>query len=276
LVNKVEITPSRIITRDSSGNSTFDTNNLYLKTDPTGSMQIGGYTQVPGYRAYFLYTQEGIIYYPENTGYAMTLGDCHNYNGTVPATNAASGYYSFYAPAGITEWISSCGITMPQGAPLFMLIEGTTPMGAIKYKNNYGDTYADVGTVYLKLVQMVFRVPNQQGQFFMLPFIEIMHDEIVDAYNTYGEGYYQVYFLSGTNWFTANRTWDQKGWNANNIPDRSSFTVNSYNTGTKTFSLSSIFDTNSSSSRYWGKVLSPFVLPKIEVPPTNIGIAVTP
>jgi hypothetical protein len=47
LVERIRITPQQIITRNASGNETFNTNNLYLKTDPSGELYAGGNTRSP-------------------------------------------------------------------------------------------------------------------------------------------------------------------------------------------------------------------------------------
>jgi len=56
LVERIRITSSKITTKDASGNITFDTDRLYLKTDSGGSLKAGGYQKVPtmsgGYNQY--------------------------------------------------------------------------------------------------------------------------------------------------------------------------------------------------------------------------------
>lgn len=46
-VERVKITPSSIVLKDSSGNEKFNTSNLYLKTDPGGTLKAGGYDKAP-------------------------------------------------------------------------------------------------------------------------------------------------------------------------------------------------------------------------------------
>jgi len=47
LSERIKITPEQIITRNANGNVTFNTNNLYLKTDPNGELFAGGNTRSP-------------------------------------------------------------------------------------------------------------------------------------------------------------------------------------------------------------------------------------
>lgn len=46
-VERLKITPSQIVIKNSSNVTTFDTENLYLKTDPSASFKLGGYTKSP-------------------------------------------------------------------------------------------------------------------------------------------------------------------------------------------------------------------------------------
>jgi hypothetical protein len=46
-VERLSITSSRIITRDSSNNTTFDTERRYLKSDSSGQLLAGGFTRAP-------------------------------------------------------------------------------------------------------------------------------------------------------------------------------------------------------------------------------------
>jgi hypothetical protein len=67
-VERLKITSDRIVIRNSNNIITFDTNSLYLKTDPTALFKLGGYTKCP------------LIY-----GWGSTIG---NYdNGWYPAIN---------------------------------------------------------------------------------------------------------------------------------------------------------------------------------------------
>ena len=46
-VERIKLTGSRIITRNSSSNITFDTERRYLKSESTGQLLAGGYTRAP-------------------------------------------------------------------------------------------------------------------------------------------------------------------------------------------------------------------------------------
>ncbi|NDB57406.1 hypothetical protein EB001_03035 [bacterium] len=47
MVERIRVTSSRIITRNSSSNITFDTDRRYLKSDSSGQLLAGGYTRAP-------------------------------------------------------------------------------------------------------------------------------------------------------------------------------------------------------------------------------------
>lgn len=46
-VERVRITPSKIVLKDASGTEKFNTDNYYLKTDPNGTLKAGGYLKAP-------------------------------------------------------------------------------------------------------------------------------------------------------------------------------------------------------------------------------------
>lgn len=47
MVERIKITPYNITCKDAYGGETFNTNNAYLKTDPSGQLRAGGYADVP-------------------------------------------------------------------------------------------------------------------------------------------------------------------------------------------------------------------------------------
>ncbi len=47
MVERIKITGNKIVTRRADNSISFDTDNLYLKTDPAGTLKAGGYERCP-------------------------------------------------------------------------------------------------------------------------------------------------------------------------------------------------------------------------------------
>ncbi len=52
MVERIKITGNKIVTRRADNSISFDTDNLYLKTDPSGTLKAGGYERCPVLRGY--------------------------------------------------------------------------------------------------------------------------------------------------------------------------------------------------------------------------------
>ena len=80
MVERVRIEPTRILLKDASSNIKFDTNNYYLRTDPQGTLKVGGYTAAPT-----VYGQNS-IYDHGNGGFTSSIFGGGTPGGTVSAT----------------------------------------------------------------------------------------------------------------------------------------------------------------------------------------------
>lgn len=69
-VERVRITPSKIVLKNSSGIETFNTENYYLKTDPNGTLKAGGYLKTP-----MVYGQGGTVSNHDNGWYTSSIID---------------------------------------------------------------------------------------------------------------------------------------------------------------------------------------------------------
>lgn len=58
MVERIKITEDRIVTRKVDNSISFDTNNLYLKTDPAGTLKVGGYERCPVISGYVTFNDK--------------------------------------------------------------------------------------------------------------------------------------------------------------------------------------------------------------------------
>ena len=90
MVERVKISPSQILLRNIDGSISFNTDNYYLKTDPTGNLQAGGYLSAP-------------TIYGQNT---ITNTDLGWYNTGIISGPCLIGEYA--------QWNPSLAIPMPK------------------------------------------------------------------------------------------------------------------------------------------------------------------
>jgi hypothetical protein len=126
LVDKIKITPDSIVVRDNNNNVTFDTNNIYLKTNANGRMTMGGWRRLPVFAGQ--YAASVSTYVPEDHkvyGHCMTFmgapgiqtsgnyltGDNPVYATGSPRSGEQMDWYAyaFYAPANVTQWYMHAG-----------------------------------------------------------------------------------------------------------------------------------------------------------------------
>jgi hypothetical protein len=272
LVNKVEITGNRIITRDNAGNTTFDTNNLYLKTDAGGSMYIGGWSRQPVYYGVASTTAtEQVLPDRIYKGYPLSIID---YSSTAqnlrwwPTSTTTTPWYDMYVPDGISSFYGVGGDN--RSAPVMGLIglriPPSTPIFSVSHKSNLTDSWNSVGFLGASGAAVVSFLNNGQQQFPQLTtrWFYPNPDEMLSTYQTNGAGYYRVKFL--VNWgtpYVENYDANSGTWSTRAILGANE------NTTLDVF-LGSTLYSNSATYTY------PLVLPSIKQDPTNIDVAVTP
>lgn len=263
MVNKVEITPSRIITRDNSGNTTFDTNNLYLKTDPTGSMKLGGFNRLPVYFCRFYYTQSGSLIDHVALGGAATFVEMSHPNQKVLNPGVAGSYTMYLPSSGVSDFVATGTDTRGiPGQPVRML-EWHINMGNVQYKKNWGDSWTTLGTNVTYFRGLLTFINNQGGApIFTVRTISPDPLTIKSYYNTKGEGYYKVNWLP-SNWQSGSFSAIYKMLNLDNAiasgPSSVTVTLSEY--------------LNNTQLNY---VVGGLVYPVISKPSTTIGLSVTP
>lgn len=247
MVDRIKITPSEIVTRDAANNITFSTNYLYLKTDPTGTMSIGGWVRQPVYGQSMSATATNqVLTDMTAAGHSDTILDM-SYSTIKLRMYDQATWYEMYVPSGITEWASYGGYTIGTGGPPAGLFGDTWNMMTIKYKANYTDSWTTVTTT---------------GEIFGQTYIQCMDppyctyygagpkkfgasvSSIDAAYQQYGSGYYHIEMLP-TDWNSRLSTSQSK------TPSQLGYGQDPYSENI-------------------------IVVPKINIAPTNISVAVTP
>lgn len=265
MVNKVEITSNRIITRDNSGNTTFDTNNLYLKTDAGGSMFIGGWSRQPVYYGLASATDtEQALPDKVDKGYPLSIIDYSNDSNSLrswPESTTTTPWYDMYVPEEISSFYGVAGDnrTAPNVYAKFSVrVPATTPIFSVSYKEKYTDSFQSVGALGAQGVAVVSLYEVVAGQLRPQTTTRWLYpatDEMLSIYQSYGAGYYRVKFLN--NWGTPYvESIDSEGTWSPLITLGNKTTVDAF--------VSGDFNTY------------PLVLPSIAQPPTNIDVAVTP
>jgi hypothetical protein len=123
LVERIRITSSNITTKDASGNITFDTDRLYLKTDSGGSLKAGGYQKVPtmsgGYSSLVPITNTDLGMFCPNTISLQTITSSTSFNYPISrysviraGDNTYNNGYSSYDPTSDREGFKSAQISL--------------------------------------------------------------------------------------------------------------------------------------------------------------------
>jgi hypothetical protein len=210
LSERISITPQQIITRNASGNITFNTNNLYLKTDPSGELFAGGNTRSP-----MIYGQNSIVddttsgffsgtnyfYAPFNTNFSRDIWyEVPNLTGSASlqfsrAWERTAGSRVFESPnwRGVTYYNNNTGITESTQAiykwnlSLFGRNEGLT--------DQYGNRAYN--TISLIIYPTILNLPpgpiNPAGGIFLLNY---QANEHLNYTTTMVDGYSNVTVLT--------------------------------------------------------------------------------
>jgi hypothetical protein len=133
LVDKIKITPDSLVVRDDNNNVTFSSDSIYLKTNASGRMSMGGWRRLPVFAGQ--YSASVSTYVPEDHkayGHCMTFlgapgvfvsqGDYLTGEKPFLEQLASTGQtttnggaemnwyaYAFYAPANVTQWYMHAG-----------------------------------------------------------------------------------------------------------------------------------------------------------------------
>jgi hypothetical protein len=257
LVNKVEITPSRIITRKSNGSTTFDTNSLYLKTDAGGSMFVGGFKRLPVYFGTMAVSTTNQVLPDKPThGYPGTLLNTSNFR---QAVSGQETWHDLYVPSGVTSFYTLGGDSRSQSGPtLAHEYYNWNNLSPVYYKSgsyNSG-SWTHIGSLTLSATLIVFLANGQMpipGP--RTPTLNVA--QMQSLYNSYGAGYYRIKTLP-SNWASV------KSSSMGVI--RSDGTTSA---GTNNKTAGEIINP----TQY---VQPPYLYPAINEAPTNIDVAVTP
>jgi hypothetical protein len=263
LVNKVEITPSRIITRNASGTTTFDTNNLYLKTDAGGSMYVGGFKRLPVYYGVMAVSTTNQTL-PDwiNYGYPETILSHSNFLGRVSGQES---WYDMYIPDGVQSFYAFYGDNRGPSGPTIGISEYIWSNAcAVQRRDSYtSGSWSSCGTIDIKGNVLIF-LANQQypvpgpRSFFPDP------AQMLAKYQQYGAGYYRLTHLP-SNHESLNAS-VYRTYSAQNG------TYTAWTALTSTYRLGTEH-VPTATNQY---VQNGILVPAINTEPTNIDVAVTP
>lgn len=124
MVERIKITPSQILIKDSSNNIQFNTDNLYLKTGG-GTLFAGGYARSPA-----IYGQNTIVNHPNDGWYTSFI-----YSGDTFPENVSSTYWWRVPKADITQFRLLAGWTLLGG--LFFTSTQTRTLIMLESSTNF-------------------------------------------------------------------------------------------------------------------------------------------
>lgn len=112
MVERIKITPTSFVTKDRLGNTTFDSSYFYLKADPTGTFNVGGYARCCAISGDIDSAYNRIVDY-------TTMGGFPVYNTGINNASTSTKYlYSFSFDVPRFNTLSTANYKQPQGGPI--------------------------------------------------------------------------------------------------------------------------------------------------------------
>lgn len=263
MTNKIEITEDRIVTRDDDGNILFDTDNIYIRTNTSGNMSIGGWTRQNVYSDILYYTEAMVLEKRPELGQPYTFIE-HNGNNThdlagIWPTTAEVGYYAFYVPAGVTNWLVTGDDNTADDKLYYswrILHTTTFEMGNIYYKKYFDDDYEIAGSNNTIQKEVEIYDSDLGSRYIYFRNWTPSASAVAAAYALKGEGYYKV-------------EWLPSGWATGSFPYTT--TAYDYVTGITNYSSGSGHINAANINASYG-----YVLPDTTKSPIIISAGVTP
>jgi len=198
LVERVRIEPTRILLKDASSNIKFDTNNYYLRTDPQGTLKVGGYTAAPT-----VYGQNS-IYDHGNGGFTSSIFGGGNPGGTVDITWVIDIPKSTSTKLVYGNGWTAGGYTPYKGSIRPLIFYAYNPDGSI--------TSTNIGGYYWK--SEYFNIDSEsamQGAY--IQFVNIYNQDISSLPQVNSSGYFVFNFnrVDAKNWTQTYTYTDEYG-----------------------------------------------------------------
>lgn len=199
-IETVNITSNRILLKNNSGIITFDSNNLYLKTDPTGQFLIGGSLAAPQLWGGGAVTALGNNGYGHQVSTAIYQGPItytQRYSGTTILLPKRDNYTLF---KGRIQTLATDGVINTFNSANQVYSINGKPSGAFTWQ---GILSTKLGA-YVKLLVPIFEMPNTASQSvqIFLPFNDTIYNSMA-PYSTAATGSGSFSTVGGT----ASLTW---------------------------------------------------------------------
>ena len=206
MVDRISISTSRIITRDSSGTTTFDTNKKYFKTVQNGDFEVGGIQRGPCLVGYAEPNNDQFYDFHQNKGFTTMIsrssvqlvpGVAFTINLFVPSHAYASKSYSASHSTYYIGRINGGGAQFPHGVTPTITTLGSTSSSVATLHRRASTSASwssiDTGQVYYYSASF-----TASGTTWTLLYYEIGIDLLQAAVNGRGTSYYYRLSLPST------------------------------------------------------------------------------
>jgi hypothetical protein len=204
VVDRISITTSRIICRDASGNTTFDSNDSYMRTDSNGQFLAGGLLEVPVIVGKGTASNIGLL---DNAGGYLETNESGAYNISNGLFSAASQLYP-------TPYVGNSALPRAynynqstSSGSTDQTFSFSLDQGASQFKNRFAfstqNTYSPWGGQNVYLLQRVFGnfIPRDSSN--NIPTVNLKQGSttvgqvyfIVDVYQTFFPVYNSASFV---------------------------------------------------------------------------------
>lgn len=210
MVDRISITTSRIVTRNSSNAVTFDTNDKYIKTVSSGAFKVGGLARGPCLVGFAVENNDQFFDYHQNKGFTtllnrpatnLTPGTALALEFFVPSHNFSSSVYSASFSASNIGQLNLGGVRIPpaslSGATITNTAQTTSNVVFLNRRESPSDSWSFVtsGKVIYQSLQFTDGIFNVTTSAYLLD-VDLLSPAVSARSTSY---YYRLSLTSSWN-----------------------------------------------------------------------------